>query len=151
MVSKAEAKEELATGEWEAQKGVDEKTKKDSADRRTSDTPQDRLKPLEERGYGGGMDEFDPYENEEEGEYGEKGNELDQYKDLLDALEGDDSLGGEKAPPDVQAQIDAEYGEEEEEEEDPRFGGDPLQEWWNIRNAKRTEKFMSWAIPKKKK
>jgi hypothetical protein len=135
---------------------LDEKTKKDVADRKPSDTPQDRLKPLEERGYRGESEPgsmFDPYGDDDADQYGgqEEDDELSQYKDLLAALEGGDE-GLEPPPPDVQAQLDAEFGEEEEEEEhDPRFDGDSLQEWWNIRNAKRTEKFMSWAIPKKKK
>jgi hypothetical protein len=134
---------------------LDEKTKKDVADRKPSDTPQDRLKPLEERGYGRGNEEpgsmFDPYENEEDeygGGYGGEEDELAQYKDLLAALDSGGPVDGGEVPADVQAQMDAEFGSEEDEEEDPF--GDPLKEWWDIRNARRTEKFMSWAIPKKK-
>ena len=93
---------------------------------------------------------FDPYENEEDeygGGYGGEEDELAQYKDLLAALDSDGPVDGGEVPADVQAQMDAEFGSEEDEE-DPF--GDPLKEWWDIRNARRTEKFMSWAIPKKK-
>lgn len=98
------------------------------------DSPGDGLEPVDEM-YGD-----DPYEEEDE---------LAQYYDEFPELRKKTVPGAEEAPPDVAAQIAAEFGGEEEEEEDERWK-DPLQEWWDIRNAKRAERFMSWAIPKKK-
>lgn len=167
----------IYTGE-QAGAGLQEKTKKDLADRKPADTPADRLKAegkqppwLKKDGDEEASDEsddddkkdddkdkveegyrepgslFDPYGDEDElgGEYGGEEDELSQYKDLLAALESDGPVGGEEAPADIQAQMDAEFGGEEEEE-DPF--ADPLREWWDIRNKRRTERFMSWAKKK---
>jgi hypothetical protein len=93
-------------------------------------------------------------DDKEEGEEDELKTERHGEDDDDDLKETGASCGGEAA---VTLKVDTTDGDEPgdapgdglEPVEDNPFG-DPLQEWWDIRNNNRTERFFKWATPKKK-